>query len=294
MPGIASEYDSDVQYRVTDREAYHVYRADEDGEWRLIDRKVHDLGYVPYVEYAINPRFDRLGDRVFDPFAPSLVDIDRNIYNKFSLLDEIDRNQTFSQMFIPGQAMSGLDLGLYSAISFDATAGSPLYLSPDAQMAAGLWSRIKEEVQLARTMFSVSRGLAEVSKEARATSTIHFESDEKYSKYASVSIAAEKWETRLLAVLADASNEEPIEVEYPKQFDVMALESKIDNLLKLVDRQVDEKVLAPMAASVVSELMKRGGVKKEDIDKARDEILSGKFISDMPSMPQGNGLDTEG
>lgn len=266
------------QRRVLTPEKIYIYRRNADprsadGPWKLHQSYDNKFGVVPLVAWRNNLRKNSRGYRTSDPFIPSLVDADRSIYNKMSLLDQIDNNQTFSILAIPRQgALSGLDLSVFEAIAFDGTSGAPQFISPDAAIASGLWTRIKEQIQSIRMLAGVSRGLGEYSKESRSGSAITLEADEKYTKMVSMAQSMERWENDCFEMLSRIYGGNPIEVEYQKKFDVMALENKIDSMLKLVEAGVDEKSIAVIAKTTVRELLKRSGASDDELSEATENL----------------------
>ena len=111
---------------------------------RLVDSGRHDLGMVPVflADHSVS-------DNKY--VAPSLVDdiayLDRAIANFLSNLDAIIQDQTFSQLAIPAQALTGdqakakdnmLEMGTKRIFTYDGGAGStakPEFLSPDPKQA---------------------------------------------------------------------------------------------------------------------------------------------------------------
>jgi hypothetical protein len=241
----------------------------------------HNLGACPFVQFQLN--------RYADPYAPDLLDIDRGILNDCSLLSEIDRRQTFSILAFPSRSglPEGLKIGLHDALSFDADSGSPFYLSPDAEIAAGLWRRIKEQFQLSRTVGSVSRGMAEVSKEARSGSAMQFESDEKYNKMIVLAQAVKRFENQLFGVIAMGSNQPPVETEISEEFDVLALDSKIATALSLVESSINDEALVPAVKAIMQDFQKRIGVKNEEIAKSL-KALDDSLKNEVPEVLSGD------
>lgn len=265
------EYSDEYDYKrklVNDR-AVITYVGDEYGNESIVpdETYTHGAGIVPFVIFKMN--------RYMDPYAPDLLGIDVGIYNDCSLLSEIDRNQTFSILAFPtnGGLIGGLDIGLYSALSYNSSSGSPMYLSPDAEIAMGLWRRIKEQFQLARTIGSVSRGMAEVSKEARSTNAMQFESDEKYNKMVSLAAAVERWENEIFRIISYATGESSLISSVSREFDVLALDNKINTVLNIRKEGIRDEVLKPALATVMKDFMKRIGVPSDDIESSTRLLL---------------------
>ena len=295
LPNPGKDGEPIEQIRIVDTNKWSTYiRVDSNigpgnnsNKWKLNGSYEHGLGMVPFTSFYTNRI--RWSNNAPVPFFPDLVDFDRNIYNMFSLLNRIDWNQTFDILAIPAQGLSGsLNISVYEAISYDAKAGVPMYIHPDAATAAGLWTRIKEQIQLVRTLIGHGRGVAELSAEARSGSALKYETAEKHSKMSQLATGLNRWQQKVFDIVGYATNTKPVEITYPTQFDVMALENKIQALLSLRNAQINNMSIAPVAKQIINELMKRVGSSSDEIKKALDEIV--KLPFEKEAIPQVNPL----
>lgn len=120
---------------------------------RLVEMGTHGLGIVPVflADHSVS-------DSKYTP--PSLVDdiayLDRTQANYMSNLDAIIQDQTFSQLAIPAQSLTGdqtkamdniIDMGTKRIFTYDGGAGSnakPEYLSPDPKQASVIHETISK------------------------------------------------------------------------------------------------------------------------------------------------------
>lgn len=265
------ESDGSIQERVRlwTRDSWELYELFEiaptgaisanketEKEARMIDSGVHGLGFVP-VMLCDHSTTDH-------PFrAPGLVDdivyIDRQVNNYMSDLDAIIQDQTFSQLVVPSQALSGdvktardslIAMGTNRIFSYDAGAGSnakPEYISPDPKQAGV----ITDTINMLITQIYSTVGLAgERTKQDNAIGIDNSSGVAKaydFQRVNSLLLAkakrletAENWLVR--TVLAWAGEQMPKEnlVTYPTTFDVASLNDE------LVTAQALQKVQAPM------------------------------------------------
>lgn len=276
---------------------YHAVRVWNTREWKLFwpefdpdnrkwagatdtlylqDEGVHGLGEVP-IATLFAKRVDR---RTLDaePLITSLVDIDRNIYNKQSLLDEIDFGQTFAQLAIPDSGSLNIHeirMGIYEAFTFDPEGGSPLYLSPNPDTAAGLWVRIVELFHTARVVAGVSRGRAEFSKEERSAAAIGHESEEKHDQMTGHAESVQEFEEtmhRHFSMWEDIEHDVVPSLEYNRRFNVEALSSRLGEALSIKNLDPGPVAMAAVKKSVVAEYLKKAGIGENDIATAIKDI----------------------
>lgn len=206
---------------------------------RLVDEGVHDLGIVPVflADHSIS-------DSKYVP--PSLVDdiayLDRTIANYLSNLDAIIQDQTFSQLAIPAQALTGdqtkqkdniIEMGTKRIFTYDGGSGSnakPEFISPDPKQAGVILDVINKHINeiyhtigLAgeRTKEDNSVGIDNSSGVAKA-----YDFERVNSLLMSKAKRCERLENWLVeAVLAWAGQEPPANelVTYPETFDVAGL-----------------------------------------------------------------------
>lgn len=222
---------------------------------RLVDTGQHNLGMVPVFlsDHTIS-------DNKYVP--PALADdiayLDRAIANYLSNLDAIIQDQTFSQLAIPAQALSGdkraasrhiVEMGTKRIFTYDGGAGAtakPEYLSPDPKQAGVILDVVKQYINeiyhtigLAgeRTKQDNAVGIDNSSGVAKA-----YDFERVNSLLLSKAKRCENLENWLVrAVTAWAGEEAPAEplVTYPETFDVAGLGDE------LVVAEALAKLLAP-------------------------------------------------
>lgn len=150
-----------VRYRVWEKDRIRVYRKDPKTSKKqspayLLESEIkNELGYIPIVPVYY-------GETSKDFSCPGLISdiahIDRAIFNKGSLLDEVHYKVTFPQLVIPyggnlfgdtGLSPEGqqiVTMGLDSFIPFQADTGEPKFLNYPEGPAKELREAIKEMV----------------------------------------------------------------------------------------------------------------------------------------------------
>jgi hypothetical protein len=282
-PGVEHPGDIPYAYKIWTRQSWALFEPqfNDKGEqltgeaaYKKVDGADHNLGVVPLSTFFAK-RYNRKSLRS-KSLVNSLVDIDRAIFNKMSLLDEIDYGQTFSQLAIPDNSkmgIHGLRTGLYEAFTFDPEGGPPIYLAPDPAMAAGLWMRIVELFHTARVIAGVSRGRAEQSKEERSAAALGQEAEEKHTGMVQHAVTAQGFEESLHAHarLWDRSLPET-QLEYNKKFEVRSLEEKLRSALSIQKLAPGPVAMSMVNQAVVGEWLRQCGVKDQDVKKALKDI----------------------
>lgn len=224
---------------------------------KLIKSGTHTLGRVPV----------KLADHTVSnhPFKSSaLVDdiayIDRAIANYLSNLDAIIQDQTFSQLAIPAQALSGdkksaskhiVEMGTKRIFTYDGGAGStakPEFIAPDPKQAGVIWDTINSYV----TQIYSTIGLAgERTKQDNALGIDNSSGVAKAYDFERVNSlllskakrleAVENWIVETVLLWAGETLPEEALVTYPTTFDVASLGDE------LVTAEALQKLKAPMA-----------------------------------------------
>jgi len=268
------------QYRVWTRQEWILFVPSEKQDkpedmYVEVARGEHPCsGYVPMVTLW-NKRIDR---QTLDSesLISDLVDIDQSIFNKMSLLDEIDFGQTFSQMAIPDTTklgIQGINIGVYEAFTFDPEGGAPLYISPNAQMASGLWERIRDLFQIAREVVNASRGKAEYSKEERSGDALTIERTETNNHMARLAGSTEEFETGLLHLFGRYEGETNIpSSSYNRNFDVRSLQEKLRDALSIQRLGPGAVAMAEITKTVTGEFLKAAGKDDAVVNKVSTDI----------------------
>lgn len=208
---------------------------------RLVSQGVHGLGMVP-----VHLADHSVSDNKYVP--PALVDdiayLDRAIANYLSNLDAIIQDQTFSQLAIPAQALSGdqarakdeiVDVGTKRIFTYDGTAGAgPEFLSPDPKQAGVILDVVNKYInEIYHTI-----GLAgERTKQDNAVGIDNSSGVAKAYDFERVNSLLlskakrceelENWLVRVVTAWAGEENPEEDLVTYPETFDVAGLADEL-------------------------------------------------------------------
>jgi hypothetical protein len=237
---------------------------------RLVDRGFHGLGMVPVYldDHSVS-------DSKYVP--PSLVDdiayLDRTIANYLSNLDAIIQDQTFSQLAIPAQALTGdqtkqkdniIEMGTKRIFTYDGGSGSnakPEFISPDPKQAGVILDVINKHINeiyhtigLAgeRTKQDNSVGIDNSSGVAKA-----YDFERVNSLLMSKAKRCERLENWLVkAVLAWAGEKPPAEdlVTYPETFDVAGLGDELVVAEALAKVNAPEEMRKQQMLSILDKL----------------------------------------
>ena len=290
------------QVRYCDAEQVLVYRRPADGnrlametgldrgindsDWNLVPELsfTHSLGVCPLVNFEINKRPGGGTNAAPVPLVPSLVDWDRRILNDFSLLDELNRNQTFALLAVPmsGGQLAGLNVGLMQAIGFDGAGGAPFYISPEASLALGLMTRIMDTIQLVEWAAGGSRGSNGNSRETRSGVAYAYESRRKHSVMGRLAKAAKRFERDFWGLMAGYYSDSKPEIKYADSFDIMSLQEKINSLVALVNASVNKNGMAPLVSKTISDVMRRTGVSEQEIRESARQFIEAPFAEEEP------------
>jgi hypothetical protein len=135
-------------------------------QYRVADQRPHKCGVVPFVPVRFNG-----GSGFSSPgLVAEIAHIDRAIFNKTSLVDEIHYGVTFPQLGYPYQGdlyeeyddadgtaagrlspegRAILTVGLHSVIPYSSDSGPPAYITPPSEPAVELRNATRDMVKLA-------------------------------------------------------------------------------------------------------------------------------------------------
>lgn len=266
------------QYRVWTREEWILYRKQEkenkteSGGWVVAGRGTHALASqrrVPVATLWTTRDAHRMSCE--SPLA-DILDINRDILNKLSELDETERTQTFAILAVPGRdgaAPGGIDLSPFRYMTYDAEQGAPVYVSPDSSLPTGKWQRIQDKLFVARQLAGVSRGRAEFSKEERSAEAITVESEDKRNQMAAWAGATEEFDREIHRQVAAWDNVAVwSRASYRRDFDFKGVAVQINELTQLrTTEAVDGQTMAKLARSIVEKIATEQGLPPEDLAK---------------------------
>lgn len=262
------------RYRVWYADHWELWEPAQDTRsrrqrWNLTAEAPHPCRRVPLAT-ANAHRGSRTMLGVESPLA-DVADIDRSVFNDWSLLDEIVYKQTFGILAVPrreGAPMPDLEVGPGLGLVYDAEGPSPSYLSPDAAQLAGLLDVIGQKLAMVRVAAEAGRGAAEGSKEARSAAAIGAEQGDRNNVMSSLAESMEAYEEDVYDLAGRWQNEatEPT-VAYSRRFDLRALNAQIADLVQLATLQLGKKVMGSLSKPVVQKMLQESGATDEEIDE---------------------------
>lgn len=291
--------------RLWTRRAWYVFdrpttsRNQKQEPVRLIDQGVHDLGMVPVFldDHAVS-------DSKYVP--PSLVDdiayLDRTIANYLSNLDAIIQDQTFSQLAIPAQALTGdqtkqkdniIEMGTKRIFTYDGGSGSnakPEFISPDPKQAGVILDVINKHINeiyhtigLAgeRTKQDNAVGIDNSSGVAKA-----YDFERVNSLLMSKAKRCERLENWLVkAVLAWSGEKPPVNdlVTYPETFDVAGLGDELVIAEALAKVNAPKEMRKQHMLSILDKLFPQ--VTEERYAQLKQAVMSWEVDPPMPVKP---------
>lgn len=259
------------QYRVWTPTEWVLFRktvTDRGLMWVESGRDSHPVGRVPLPSvYAHRGSRALLGCE--SPFC-DVADTDRSVFNKLSLMDELLYKQTFSILVYPkreGAPMPDMTIGADMGMPYDAEAGPPSYVSPDAAQVLALWRVICETVGLIRTQSEAGRGAAaEQSSEARSAAAIGAEQGDRNNVMSSLAESMEAYEEDLFDCARRWSKKSDApKATYPRKFDLRTVNQAIADLVQVKQLQVGQRVLAVLTEPILQQLLKEAGASQDDI-----------------------------
>lgn len=270
------------QYRVWKRHSWELWRpkarsatTDNADDFELVASGPNPLGRVPVRVLSTRRAVDGPTTLESDSLVTDIVDADVAVYNLLSLLHELEYSQTFSQIILPGDDFGPVEMGPWTALTFNAEGGgAPAYISSNPEHPAGLWDRIVGILQAVRHSSHLSRGMAELSKEGRSAAAISFESEDKYVQMSALAEQLDEFENGLYRDVADwsgVSGDVPV-VRRPRRFDLRSVSQQIADLVQLATLQLGPRPMSALTKPVVGRLLKEQGVADEDLRKIESEI----------------------
>jgi hypothetical protein len=252
-----------------------------ESSFELVGEAGHPVGRVP-IDTMYACRDDHVAAMECESPLASVLDLDRDILNRLSELDELERKQAFSVLWLPeseGATMAGVDIGPNAAIAGPADGGAPQYISPSHEHPRGKWERIIEKVFITRQMSGAGRGQAERSKEERSAAALAVESEDKRNQMAVWASALEEQNRAMhrtvLAWMGDDPDTAPNQA-YNKDFDLKGTNEQINEMVQLRSTQsVPPATMAALAKPVVSKILREAGVAADAVDAAMSEIDRG-------------------
>ena len=289
------ERKDDTTYRLITRDKWEVY----DAKGKKIRSGENPLGEVYMVTcYNSDTNMDIIGESLIKDISR----INRTIYNWCSNIDEMIERQTFSQLVMPEDPNAELSesdeggdplrtIGTSQIFTFPSTAGHPpAFISPDRQQIDAIWKMVQEHIdkiyELAGlgTVGSQSKFLSQRSGISQAYQFLSINSSlaRKAKKLEKAENDIEK------LVLKWQNQEEQAEpVEYPSQFDTLALEETMQSTFSIVGQNFSETMNIELLKSLAKKAVP---VLPEDtLQTIYDEIEENKGTLMNPLLALGGG-----
>jgi hypothetical protein len=227
----------------------------------------------------------------------SILDLDRDILNKLSELDELERLQSFSLLTIPISADFGVpgptEVGPGRAFCYIGGFGTPTYIGPDSQHAVGKWNRIKEKTELARKLLNATRGASDESKEQRSAAALQTEMVDKNNQMAWWSAATQEAENQIMRFLSLWEKHGYNEPEYAKDFNGQELTAQIADAVQLNSIPcMAGQPIAEVVKPLVKAILVANEVDDSKIEECLRAIDNGIKRSGMPGMQDDQGRNT--
>lgn len=282
---------SNDQYRIWTPTEWFLYRKRVNPrlEWALVDSKPHPVGRVPLPSvYAHRGSRTMLGCE--SPFC-DVADTDRSVFNKLSLLDELLYKQTFSILAVArreGSPMADSAIAPDMAFVYDAEAGPPSYIAPDAAQVLALWRVISDTVGLIRTQSEAGRGAAaEQSAEARSAAAIGAEQGDRNNVMSSLAESMEAYEDDLNDCAARwwGRSDRP-KATYPRKFDLRSVNQAIADLVQVKQLQVGQRVLSVLTAPILQQMLREAGAEQSEIDEMIGELEGEMETAEEDAKPE--------
>lgn len=261
------------RYRVWYRDRWELYEIHKEANERkavLKDEGEHPVGEVPIVQVVHFSEQPMTGGSLLNDIAY----VNRAIYNWCSLLDEILYRQTFSQLVMPEDPknpISSQALGTARGLGFPPDARhAPHFISPDASQAEVLMDQIERAVEEIYRLATLSGGSG-VEKDASGVSKA-YDFTITNNTLSSKAINMADAETRALKIWAkwQGVDDPGISIEYPREFDVIALSEEIENLIKIQTLNISKKFESIIKNRIVGRMAPR--LSEEDRKQIEAEI----------------------
>ncbi len=259
------------QYRVFTQNEWQLWQKAKrtqysQGKFVLVDGGEHSLGRVP-LDTMYAPLFETPSLAVESPLA-DILDLNRDIINKLSELDELERMQSFALLCVQetDTGVGELDISPFRCITTEAGTQMPQYIAPPTDLANGKWSRIIAKLFTIRQLASSSRGKAEYSKEERSGDALAIESEDKHNSMCAYATALEEFDWKVRKTASDWMGMiEPTRAVYSKQFDVRSINTQIQEIAQLFNLGVkgDELKLEITKPLLIKKLIEAGLETKE-------------------------------
>jgi len=277
--GITDKWPSEsmLRYKIWYPDRWELYaaadgNASERGDFSLVDGGTHPVGEVPLSVFYARRSEDQSVLLQADSMLADIPRLDRYLFNRMSVLDEILTKQGFAQMFVPedvGSAPGPIDIGPGMAIGFNSENGQPLMVAPEAALIMAHWQSILNTIQLAKESAGVGRGKAEASKEERSADALLVESRNESNRVSALVSAAEEFDRQIHRHVAAWEGESIAPMAtYRRDVSMRSLGRQINDALQLKALGLPEETMKKIIAPLVQQHMHEQGQLPADIREA--------------------------
>lgn len=250
-------------------------------EWQVESQGVNPLKRVPFVPF----RFGSGSGFACPGLVADIAHIDRAIFNKSSLLDEIHYAQTFGQLAIPykgnlyeedgdgfkltSEGQGILTMGLHTVLPYAAEAGAPGYVAPPNGPAEVLSKSIKDMARMLLGLALLDGEAAQEEGGQRASGISKAYTFEKLNRrLASIADQLEADFRLVFDLVARWLGKDPEEIpwnawDFPDSFEVRSLAQDIEEFSYLMAGN-------PPSATAMALLWK--GILRKALSKVDPEV----------------------
>ncbi len=248
------------QFRIWSKTDVKTFETDDKGVGEVVVpglTRAHGLGRVPFI-----PLYAKVDKSlpVFGGTSPieDLAKGANTVFNINSLLDEIRNKQTFSWLAVPTKHIDTLQMGVNTAFGYDATqtgGARPEYLAPDPEQARVLMESGGQVLEQLRQSVGVGRGRQEGSMQKSSGEALELESEDKRTILGDIAASGEDFERRLYDLYSrfrsSAPAREKVSIQYPREFDVRALQQELDETLAFKKLPVSKEIVRELVEQLV-------------------------------------------
>lgn len=259
-----------TRYRIWTRETWEIYETDGNNV-AFIAGGINPIGIVPIVEIEWPG-----GSLIKDACR-----INRSIFNLCSLLDESLYRQCFPQFCYPGDLPNEFKLGTATCLTFDPTGPAPLYIAPPSDPNDFLLRMIQHLSEVLNKILVYKADVEGFRPESGIARAYSFSQLNNVLLGASKNFAQAEEEIFRLFAMWEQEPTDGIKIQYPQTFDIVNIESMIDEAIKAQMLSLGSKFERYLKKKIV-----RGIVDPRDIkerEEIEEEIDSG--VTDLKQLP---------
>lgn len=291
-PGTKPDGERSERRRVIGRGWWQLYEG-RDATWTEIGSGTVGHDVVTVATLWGSTGYDACASMAADSVIAPMLDIDRSVFNLMSLLDDQLAAQGFSQLWVPvesGADLPSLDIGTSVANAYDAEHGTPLMLSPSADVITALAGVINGRIAQGRQSLSISRGRAEFSKEERSGDAMQIEATERDNLAAALALNVQEFDRQMHwhVALWEGLDDYP-RAQYSKNVTPRDVGKLIDDVVKISSvQQLEPKIVRELLRPLVAQVLAQMAVPEDrvqDVTKMIDAMVNMPAMAPSAAMP---------